>query len=225
MKSLLLSQFNFDEDWIYEDIRKNFTGNERIVVCPLTFSPEKIENDKLWNAFYGKSCVGYEEIMKPLRKFGYIKEKEEKIEWLNYFKDSKEKFKEKIKNSDILILPGGLPDWQMKKMEELEITEIIRTYKGFLIGKSSGALTQTEYFYLSPDLDYPVLKFGKGIGRINMNCYFEVHFDKENKNQVEALKKAQKEKYSKVIALGDKGALMIENNQMAEYGDIFIYND
>lgn len=223
MKTLLLSQFNFDEDWIYEGIIEKFTGDERIVICPLTFSPQKIKNDEMWNAVYGKNCPGYEEIIRPLRKFGYIEEKEDKIEILNYFKDSKEIFREKIKYSDILILPGGLPDWQMKRMEELEIIEIIRSYEGFLIGKSSGTLTQTEYFYLSPDLDYPELEFGKGIGRININSYFEVHFDKNNKEQIEALEKAQKEKYSKVIALGDKGAVMIENEQIIKYGDVFVY--
>ena len=163
--------------------------------------------------------------MAPLRKFGYVGDKEFGITWLNYFSDSGEVFREKITEADILILPGGLPDFQMARMKELNIIKTIQEYKGLVIGKSSGALTQTPYFYLSPDSDYPELEFGEGIGRIDAGCYFEVHFDPKSEMQTDALKKALKEKYKKVIAMGDKGGLIIENNDIREFGDVYTYGE
>jgi hypothetical protein len=225
MKSILLSQFNFDEDWIYDSIKRHITGEEKVAVCPLAFSPVFIKDNEDWTKAYNHGCRYYEEIMLPLRKFGFVGKKEFGVIWLNYFKDSREVFKEKINEADILILPGGLPDFQMKRMKELDIIKTICEYKGLVIGKSSGTLTQTPWFYLSPDSDYPKLQFGEGIGRIDAECYFEVHFDPENEEQVKALREAQKEKYRKVIAIGDKGGLIIEDENIAEYGDVYIYED
>lgn len=223
MKSILLSQFNFDEEWIYNSVKQHITGTEKVVVCPLAFSPVLIKDSGDWAESYSHGCWHYEEIAAPLRKYGFVGEKEFGIVWLNYFKDNSEFFKKSIKEADILILSGGLPDFQMKRMKELEIVRDIREFEGLLIGKSSGALTQTPYFYLSPDSDYPEFQFGEGIGRIDPGCYFEVHFDPENSVQTEALKKAQKEKYKKVIAIGDKGGLIIENSNISKYGDVYIY--
>ena len=33
MKSILLSQFNFDEEWIYDSAKQYITGKEKVVVC------------------------------------------------------------------------------------------------------------------------------------------------------------------------------------------------
>ena len=225
MRSILLSQFNFDEEWIYDNVKQYITGEEKVVVCSLAFSPAIIKDNGDWTEFYSHGCWYYEEIAAPLRKFGYVGDKEFGIVWLNYFTDSGETFREKIVEADILILPGGLPDFQMARMKELDIIRTIREYKGLVIGKSSGALTQTPYFYLSPDSDYPELKFGCGIGRIDAGCYFEVHFNPENQKQTEALNKALKEKYKKVIAMGDKGGLIIEDNIIREFGDVYVYGE
>lgn len=223
MKSILLSQFNFDEEWICEGVKQYITGKEKVTVCPLAFPPAIIKNNGDWTEFYTHGCWYYEEVMMPLRKFGYVGEKEFGIAWLNYFSDNSEIFKQKIAEADILILPGGLPDFQMIRMKELDIIKTIRGYNGLIIGKSSGAITQTPYFYLSPDSDYPELQFGEGIGRIDHGCYFEVHFDPENEVQKEALKRAVKEKYKKVIAMGDKGGLIIEDGNIKEFGAVYIY--
>ena len=225
MRSILLSQFNFDEEWIYEDVKQYITGKEKITVCPLAFSPAIIKDNGDKTEFYSHGCWYYEEIAAPLRKFGYVGDKEFGIVWLNYFVHSREFFMQKIKESDILILPGGLPDFQMKRMKELDIIKVIRGNKSLVIGKSSGALTQTPYFYLSPDSDYPELQFGKGLGRINPGCYFEVHFDPENKVQMEALKTAQKEKYKKVIAMGDKGGVIVDGDNIREFGQVYVYGE
>ena len=225
MKSILLSQFNFDEEWMYDSVKQYINGEGKAVVCPLAFSPAIIKDNGDWTEFYSHGCWYYEEVMVPLRKFGYIGDKEFGIMWLNYFSDDRETFKRQITESDILILPGGLPDFQMARMKELDIIRTIREYKGLVIGKSSGALTQTPYFYLSPDSDYPELKFGEGIGRIDAGCYFEVHFDPENKVQIETLEKALKEKYKKVIAMGDKGGLIIDGSDIREFGDVYTYGE
>ena len=224
MRSILLSQFNFDEEWIYDSVKQYITGNEKVAVCPLAFSPAIIKNSGDWTEFYSHGCWYYVEITASLRKFGYIGDKEFSVIWLNYFSDSGETFRRKIAEADILILPGGLPDFQMERMKELDIIKTIQEYKGLVIGKSSGALTQTPYFYLSPDSDYPELKFGEGIGRIDAGCYFEVHFDPKNEVQMKALKKALKEKYKKVIAMGDKGGLIIEDGNIREFGDVYTYS-
>ena len=41
---------------------------------------------------------------------------------------------------------------------------------------------------------------------------------------MKALKKALKEKYKKVIAMGDKGGLIIEDSNIREFGDVYTYS-
>lgn len=218
MYNILLSLFHFDEDWCREKIRPYLNHTDNVTVLPLTFHAH-VDTSEKWQEKYHVGSVYYNEITKPFQSFGYDVSA---FTWINPFVSSKEQICEILNQTDLLILPGGLPDLQIKRMEQLDIIDELRNYYGNVLGVSSGAMTQPPVYYLSPDADYPKSQYHlKGIGLIDLNAQVEVHFNQANKPQVEALKHVTKE--SNVIAIGDQGCLIVDHNHIEAIGDVLFF--
>lgn len=218
MYHILLSNFNFDEAWCYEKIKPYLRADQRVVVMPLTFD-RCVDTSEKWLELYAVGKKYYELITRPFQSFQYDVSQ---FHWINPFEMTKERIIEQLAWSDLLILPGGFPDLQMKRMESLGIVDELRYYYGDVIGVSSGAMTQLPIFYLSPDQDYnrPVYNL-KGIGMIDLNAQVEVHFDATNVLQFDALKVVCQTE--NVIAIGEKGCFIVEHDQIEAIGDVTFF--
>lgn len=84
--------------------------------------------------------------------------KEENINWINYFKDTYENAKVKIRNSNILFLTGGLPVKMMSRLIEFDLIDDIESFTGVIIGSSAGAMVQIAEYHITPDEDYNIFK-------------------------------------------------------------------
>jgi len=220
--NVLLSNYNFHEDWIRDELKEDIKKDSRIVILPFTFSEERICNSEEWDKAYSREYGKYyKEIVDPFLAF---KVKEENIIWLNYFKDSREKMIEFIDGSDVLFFTGGLPEKAVERILEIGFLDTLKKYNKLIIGASAGAMIQLAEYYVSPDEDYDSFNYYEGLGLIDKNFQIEVHYTR-SEMQVECINKVLNEKSNKIYAIGENGGLILKDNLIKVYGDVTLFED
>jgi peptidase E len=219
MINVLLSLYNFDEEWCVKGLKDIIQKEHKVVIIPFSFHDEWMKSNEDWQMAYNKlSGNYYKDIVSPFISYGII---EENIDWINYFEDTIENAKQKIDNSDILFFTGGLPDKMMNRLEEFDLINCIENYEGIVIGSSAGAMIQINEYHISPDKDYDIFSYNKGLNLIK-DFDIEVHYE-NTKIQNEAINKVVKDKGKKVYAIGDKGAVIIKNGEVSTFGEVRIF--
>lgn len=122
-----------------------------------------------------------------------------------------DEIKKKMQKADIVFLMGGDTIKQYEFLCEYNLVELIKEFKGIVIGVSAGAINLCNTSLCSKDLEDGVneTKIYKGIGRINYTI--EPHFDMNNKVLL------NDELYPisgrlKIYGLPNDGGLRIEND-------------
>ncbi|MFZ5353136.1 MAG: Type 1 glutamine amidotransferase-like domain-containing protein [Bacillota bacterium] len=220
MINILLSQYNFHEEWIKDTILKYISSNDKVVVIPFAFSERWISNNDEWQNAYSRSFGKYYgEIVDPFVQLGIS---EDNIIWLNYFEHSEEEMKSIIENSDIAFLTGGLPEMAVLRVLEKGLANSIAGRR-IVMGASAGALMQLENYHVSPDEDYTEFMYFPGLGLIKKDFYIEVHYEDTN-IQNKCIKRVLKEKTDLVYGIKDNGAIIIEDGTILLLGDVITFN-
>jgi len=218
--NVLLSNYNFHEEWIRDELKEYLKEDTKVVVLPFSFSEQWICNLEEWDKAYSKECGKYySELVDPFLSFGV---KEDNIIWLNYFKDSRKKMIENICNSDVLFFTGGLPEKAVERILELDLLDTLIKYNKLIMGASAGAMVQLPEFYVSPDEDYEFFEYHKGLGLIKADFHIEVHYT-NSEVQNECISKVLKEKTRKLYAIGENGGVIIKDNLVKSYGDVALF--
>ncbi len=220
MVNILLESFDISSPWLYNQLKEYLKSQYEVAVIAFSFRDSHVKNIDDWKTLYDKN-IGkyYNGIVESLKAYGIA---EENISFLNYFTDTKDLAKEKIKSADILYFLGGLPDRMYKRIQEFDLEDVIIQHDGIVMGYSAGAVIQLSEYHLSPDNDYPEFSYYKGLPFLN-DFYLEVHY--ENKDiQNKAIEKVLKEKNKIVYALVDgKGALIVDNGKKKILGEVKIF--
>lgn len=214
MVNMLFSLYNFNENWAKDTVSKYINANDKVLVIPFSFG-EDISNDMDWQNEFGKNNGNhYKGIVTPFLSYGIS---EKNITFINYFKDTKESAKDRIKNSDIIFFTGGLPDKMMCRLKEFDLINEIENFTGTIIGSSAGAMIQIKEYHITPDEDYDKFSYNKGLNLIK-NFDIEVHY-KETKIQKNYINKVLNEKTDTVYAIKNTGGIVIDNNLITFLGD------
>jgi peptidase E len=220
MINILLNLYNFDEEWCFEALKNVIKDNHKVLIIPFSFHDGWIKNDSDWqkayNSFSGKN---YKDIILPFLTYGIT---EGNINWVNYFKDTKESAKDKVKNSDIIFFTGGLPDKMMCRLEQFDLIKELENYPGIIMGSSAGAMVQIANYHITPDEDYDTFSYNKGLNLIN-DFDIEVHYE-ETDLQNNCIKKVLNEKTATVYAIKNTGGLIIDNNVITLLGGVTKFN-
>lgn len=215
MVNMLFSLYNFHESWAKDVVSKYINSNDRVLIIPFSFD-ERISSDKNWQDAYSKdSGTYYESIVAPFLKYGI---KEENIEWINYYEDTKENAKVKIRNSNIIFFTGGLPDKMMLRLIEFNCIKDIENFNGVIIGSSAGAMIQISEYHITPDDDYNIFSYNEGLNFIN-DFDIEVHYEGTEKEK-KYINRVLREKKDKVYAITNAGGIIIDNKEITLLGDI-----
>ena len=212
---ILLSDCAFDQNWAYPSLKKIIKPNDRVCVCALTFFDDT-KNERDWNVQY-KQGQGY---MYRMNNDVFFKYGIQQIEWIHYFTDSKEEMLSKILNSSILYIPGGAPDWFLKRVKECKLKRALKNYKGTMIGVSAGAMAQLDEYHITPDDEYPDFKYERGLGCL-AGFDVEVHYAKSNQ-QKQYIKKVVNEKHIPVYAIGEKGGMIVKDS-ITLFGNVEVF--
>jgi hypothetical protein len=210
-------------DIVLDRVKEIISPNSKVVILPWSF-PVEIDAEKLENEFFKKEERRYNRYLNELKKLGI---KEENVIVGNCYSDSKEYLKKIIKESDVLLLPGGNPEMFFDKiLHDTELLYDIKYYKGIIIGESAGTELQLKrYFITAKNNYYKYFAFYDGIGVLDDPFYIDVH-TVNNKKYLEKLESFAKEKNKDVYAIYDDGALIYNRNtkNLEVYGHVIKFD-
>ncbi|MBO5006510.1 MAG: Type 1 glutamine amidotransferase-like domain-containing protein [Clostridia bacterium] len=217
MVNILLDYYDIDSPWLFDSLKRYIKPHHKVAVIAFSFRESRVKNLSDWDFLYGgKSSRFYSGLTGALSAYGI---KEENIQFLNYFTDTKETAAEKIRSADILYFLGGLPDKMYERLKEFDLLDVIMKHNGIVMGYSAGAVIQLAQYHLSPDDDYPALGYYEGLPMLR-DFYIEVHYENTD-IQNAAIKSVLKEKKKTVYAFSlGKGAIIAENGEIQLLGDV-----
>lgn len=219
MINILLSECNFNEPWISDRLKNIINSESKVCIIPFSFHDELIKNAQDFSKYYDKENGEYYTIIShSFRDFGV---KDENINYINYFTDNAKTACKIINDSDILLLPGGLPDKLLSRIEKFNIKSAIENFNGTVIGFSAGALAQLQNYHISPDKDYPSFGYYRGLNMIK-DFYIEVHFENTG-IQNYSIRKVLSEKKKPLYTISNKGGILVDNGTVETFGDVDLY--
>ncbi len=221
MINILLSGYNFGEEWGKDTIKKYIRSEDKIVVIPFAFSEAWINNSNEWDNAYSREYGKY--YRELIKTFGELGVSEDNITWINFFKDKKEDMKKVIEESDVVFFTGGLPDRAVERVLDKGLFNYISKAK-IVMGASAGALMQLKDYHISPDEDYSEFSYQSGLGLIKSNFYIEVHYE-DTEVQYSCIKKVLKEKTDTVYAIKEQGGIILDDDKLILLGDVTTYQN
>jgi len=215
MVNLLLSLYNFDEDWCYTVLKYIIKENHSVLIIPFSYHDDWLKDEFDWDkAFNNQYGTHYKEIVSPFLSYGID---ENNIKWINQFKDSIDLMKEKIKKSDIIFFTGGYPDKMFDKLKKYDLIDILESFDGIMIGSSAGAMVQISEYHVTKDLDYDRFDYYNGLDIIK-DFDIEVHFENTELQNLSILR-CISEKKKPVYSISNDGAVLVINGKVYTLGN------
>ena len=222
MYSVLFSKIEFGMDFVSERLKELVKPNSKVVILPWAF-PNEITSEEFEKEYFLVDGRRYNQYYNELRKIGISKEN---IIVCNPYKDTKDDLRKIIKNSDILLLPGGNPEMFFKKvLHDTEILYDIKYYQGIIIGESAGSELQLKrYFITAKNNYYKYFAFYDGFGVLDDPFYMDVHSINDER-YLEKLQEVANDKKKNVYAIFDDGALIYnrDSSKLEIFGNVLTF--
>jgi hypothetical protein len=174
MINILLSDYDFGEGALYDSLSEFIRPNMKVATVPFSHSNKKMPTVEEYNKYCNKGGIYYQLIEEQFCKLGILSDN---INVIHYYWDAHKTMIDKIHDSDILFLTGGLPDKAVDRIIAKELYREIKKFNGIIMGASAGALMQLNEYFCTPDKDYDYFDFYKGLGLIDDDIYVEVHYE------------------------------------------------
>lgn len=219
MVNILLDGYMIDAPWLFDALKNYIKPSHKVVVVAFSFRDSRIGDLNDWERHYGKNDGKfYGGIVGSLKSYGI---QENNIVFLNYFLDTKESAREKVQSADVLYFLGGLPDRMYERLKEFDLIDTLAAYDGVVIGYSAGAVIQLAEYYLTPDDDYHVFGYYKGLPYVS-DFYIEVHYQNAD-IQNASIKRVLCERQKPVYAISEAGVVIVENGVIKPLGDVRVF--
>lgn len=212
MINILLNYYNFDGAWAKPHLER-YVKNQKVLIVPLAYRESQAWDNESWQAIYGKGGEKYANILAPFLAYGY---KEEEIDWLNYY-DNRDHV-EQIQNTTLLFFTGGMPEKAIRRMNDLGITNAVKSFNGVIMGASAGAMLQLDVYHITPDEDYDNYEVCRGLGLVK-GFDLEVHFlntDLQN----ECTHRAIDELKLPVYQMWHEGGVIVDGGKVTVMGQV-----
>ena len=218
MINILFDCPNIDD--FYEDLKQYFNEESRVCVIAFSYYDDWVYDAESWERVYGRGVGNcYFETIDSFKPFGV---REENVTFINYFTDSEQSAKEKIKSADVLYFTGGLPDRMMDRIKDFKLEDSIMSHDGIIMGYSAGAVIQLKEYHLYPDGDYADFGYYEGLPLLD-DFYMEVHY-RGLDVQDESIRKCIKERGKKLYVSHDHGGgILVENGKISIIGRVDLY--
>ncbi len=133
-----------------------------------------------------------------------------------------------INKSDVIFLMGGDPKAQMKSINEYDLRDVIRDFKGVIIGVSAGAMnlgSRVAYYdeNASSNMKYEKNDLVDYMGICLDDKVIYPHFDFDNFSMLREVFKISE--VTKITVLPNKSYIKIENNKSEVVLDSYVFED
>ena len=118
------------QDFVPE-LKKYFKKSDKVAVVAFSFYDDYVYDAPSWERLFGEGGNCYVETVDGLAPFGITPDN---ISFINYFTDTRESAKQKIKDADVIYFTGGLPDKMMERIKEFDLADTLLSHKGVVFG-------------------------------------------------------------------------------------------
>ena len=217
MTNILLDYPNLDSDYLLPELKKYIKPHHRVVNVAFSHHEDAVRTIEDWDARYSPTGKYYDSIVTPFAQFGIPADQ---ISVINCFTDTPETAAQKIREADLIYLPGGLPDRLMNRIREFDLIDAISNHTGIVMGFSAGAMVQFREYHISPDDDYPDFCYCEGLPILD-DFYLEVHYKENSAVQKDAIERVLRERGKNVYATAiASGAIIIHDQRLTFLGDV-----
>lgn len=218
MVNILFDCPNLDD--FKEELREYFSEDSRVAIVAFSFYDDYVYDAASWEKVYGRGLGNcYFETVDALSAFGVSKEN---ITFINYFTDTHESARDKIKNANVVYFTGGLPDRMMDRIKEFNLLDTLREFDGIAVGYSAGAVIQLAEYHLYPDGDYKDFGYYEGLDYLN-SLYLEVHYEFKPE-QNESIRRVLAERNLPVyVTHTRRGGVVVDNGRIKIIGKVDVY--
>ena len=120
----------------------------------------------------------------------------------------------------IYFLMGGNPLTQMEIIKKFNLENRIKEHNGLVIGFCAGAINLSKYSIITTDEDFDKCQSYNGIERTNI--IIEPHYNVNNdENRNKEIVKFSKQYNQTINAVPDESIIVVENDNIIEYGKIY----
>lgn len=215
--NILLSSYDFHEQWAQDIMKPILKPNMKVVVIPFSFDKEEVQTKEQFDQHYGPQGKHVPYIYRPFDYYG-IKD----ITILDYYRNSHDYMQQQVHSADILFMTGGWPDQYLERLDECELSDLIRNGHYIIIGASAGALVQLTHYHVTPDDDYPEYIYLKGLGLID-GFEVEVHYCHSD-IQDWSIQRVIEEKGLPTYTIANDGGLLINDGKIISFGNAYLVN-
>lgn len=213
MVNVLLSLWNFGEDYLRSELEKYIKPSDIVLIVSFAHKSDNEDEYELNYRFQGKH------FLMPALEFEKYGVSRTNILLLDYYMDTLDEMKTKINKADIIMFTGGMPDKAVQRFKDRGIINTILSFDKVVIGYSAGAIMQLGECFLSPDHDYPELIYMEGLSFIT-DFYIEVHYE-DSEEWRAILQHIRSEKNMSIYAIGNYGAVIVDKQRKVHLlGDV-----
>jgi dipeptidase E len=137
------------------------------------------------------------------------------VEFIEY--DHSEDIAKRLAASDIAYLTGGLPSVLIERLKNMGIDQLLKDYKGIIIGRSAGALALCKKCVTTCRSNSRV-KLVSGLGLVDITL--KAHYTPEKD---EVLKRFSVQE--KIFAVPQGSALVYCNKKLSAIGNVYLFNN
>lgn len=221
MTVILLNKTNFDRDWAAETLVGVIRKDMKAVMMPLSYDEGWSSDRNDWSDRFREESEYYEDLIRPFLAYGIRKEN---IRFIDQYEDDAETVSGKLEGSDLLCIFGYDPDDCMDRIEDMNVREVIRNYRGILMGISAGSKIITDRYYHTPD-ELHGFAYREGIGRLS-GFDIDTHYF-EDEYHLAGIIRCLEDGDRPVLIMPDRGGALISGESIELFGNAFIadYSD
>jgi len=215
MVNILLSRYDISKKIFSKEFKKHIHKDANVAVIALSFRDSEIANPEDWDKFYGKKGVLSKAIGKSFKHYGIGLDN---IEYIDYFRDDAVSAKKKLEKADIIYFPEGEAQNIMSRVIKLGLYNHIENHKGVVIGFGAGAQIQLAHYHV---VDEKRMCYSLGFRFVDGFC-IEPNYNNEDLQNY-YIKRVASERDLPVYAIGEDGAIIIEDGKIQVLGDVHCF--
>ena len=139
----------------------------------------------------------------------------------------KEKAKELVESADFIMLTGGHVPTQNAFLQEMNFAEILKGYKGVILGQSAGSMNMAKKVYNYPEdadeIDDPKFLQGLGLTKISILPHFDLHEEVDGIGLMTEFFKKDSINHQ-LVALIDGSHIRIKCEKPEIFGEAYLFD-
>jgi dipeptidase E len=131
------------------------------------------------------------------------------------YSSSSAEIKEKISESDLVYLTGGVPSVLVERLKKSGIRSLLEGFEGVIVGRSAGALALCRKCVITYRSDASVKVIdGLGLVDITLKAHYKLGMDKELK---------ELSKTEDIFAVPKGSALVYDNKKVSAINNVYLF--